>query len=192
MEERGIHFPPGGKHPSIMRLWLEKAGVFKQGWQVDEDRFLRILGTSTEEIEVLASFSPEQKAYLKALENIAQEGKIASNEIQKLAAATYGVKFDEKNSPKQVLYPLASAGYIDLTRGTKEPGRGAKPFTVAITDKLKKDLIVPLIEQLEQQVQSDIRPLLRRNLTEILDEIHSKAVLSKLGFKKIGPRIGMW
>jgi hypothetical protein len=30
LEERGIHFPRGGKHPSMMRLWLEKAGVFTQ------------------------------------------------------------------------------------------------------------------------------------------------------------------
>jgi hypothetical protein len=28
LSERGIHFPSGGKHPSMMRLWLEKAGVF--------------------------------------------------------------------------------------------------------------------------------------------------------------------
>jgi len=28
MAERGIHLPRGGKHPSMMRLWLEKAGVF--------------------------------------------------------------------------------------------------------------------------------------------------------------------
>lgn len=30
LDERGVHFPRGGKHPSMMRLWLEKAGVFRQ------------------------------------------------------------------------------------------------------------------------------------------------------------------
>ena len=39
-------------------------------------------------------------------------------------------KFDEKNLPKQVLYPLQDAGYIQLARGTKSHGRGAKPFWV--------------------------------------------------------------
>jgi len=174
LEERGIHFPSGGKHPSIMRLWLEKSGVFKSGWNVDEARLEEIIGTSIEEIEIIASFSPEQKAYLKSLANIDGSGPFLSNEIQKLAAATYGVTFDEKNLPKQVLYPLQDAGYIELTRGTKSPGRGAKPFFIKPTPKLKSDLIDPIIRQLEKQLQSDLRPLLRKNLSEILDEIKSK------------------
>lgn len=31
LEERGVHFPRGGKHPSMMRLWLEKADIFTEG-----------------------------------------------------------------------------------------------------------------------------------------------------------------
>lgn len=38
LEERGVHFPSGGKHPSVMRLWLEKVGVFVANWHVDEAR----------------------------------------------------------------------------------------------------------------------------------------------------------
>lgn len=174
LEERGIHFPSGGKHPSIMRLWLEKAGIFKMGWHVDEARFEEIVGMALDEIETLASFSPEQKAYLKAIANIGDGFPIQSNEIQKLARAIYGVTFNEKNLPKQVLYPLKEAGYIDLTRGTKLPGRGAKPFLVKPTDKLKVDLIDPAISQLEQQIQSDLRPMLRKNLLQILSELDSK------------------
>lgn len=162
-----------------MRLWLEKAGVFKQGWQVDETKFKEILGVSMEDIEILSSFSQEQKAYLKTLANIGEEGPFFSNEIKKLASATYGIKFDEKNLPKQVLYPLEEGGYIKLTRGTKEPGRGAKPFLVELTEKFKKDILVPLIEQLEKQVLSDIRPLLKRNLTDIIRELNSKTHIRK-------------
>lgn len=173
LEERGIHFPSGGKHPSIMRLWLEKTGVFKSGWHVDEARLEEILETGLNEIEILASFSPEQKAYLKTLANIDGGFPFQSNEIQKLASTTYGVSFDEKNLPKQILYPLKEAGYIDLERGTKLPGRGAKPFWVKPTDKLKVDLIEPIINQLEQQIQSDLRPMLRKNLLQILNELDS-------------------
>ena len=33
---RGVHYPSGGKHPSMMRLWLAKAGVFVGSrWQID-------------------------------------------------------------------------------------------------------------------------------------------------------------
>lgn len=173
LADRGIHFPSGGKHPSIMRLWLEKAGVFKTGWHVDETRFEEILGTGLNEIETLSSFSPEQKAYLKTIANLEGSFPIQSNEIQKLASTAYGVAFDEKNLPKQILYPLEETGYINLARGTKLPGRGAKPFLVTPTEKLKTELIDPIIKQLEQQIQSDLRPMLRKNLRQIVEELDS-------------------
>ena len=173
LEERGIIFPRGGKHASIMRLWLEKAGVFHGGWRVNEACLQEILGSSTEEIEVLSMLSKEQKAFLKTLANLGG-GIQFSNEVEKLATATFGIKFDEKSLPKQVLYPLAETGYITLERGTKEQGRGAKPFYVTATEKLNKDLISPLLKQLEQQTSLELRPLLRKQFGEILNELKSE------------------
>ncbi|HET6249825.1 MAG TPA: restriction endonuclease [Tepidisphaeraceae bacterium] len=189
LDERGIHFPRGGKHPSMMRLWLEKAGVFISGWRVDEKRFHEILGISTDEIEALAGLGGEQRAFLKTLGNLPGPGPYASNEIEKLATATYGVRFSEKNLPKTVLYPLEKAGFITLARGTKEQGRGAKPFTVTATPKLLADVVAPILAQLEQQTQNDIRPLLRKPLAEILenlraDDKHARGLaLEALAFK---------
>lgn len=174
LEERGIHFPRGGKHPSMMRLWLEKAGIFVSGWRVNEARLNEIVGTSTEELEILATFSPEQKAFLKTLANMGGSGSFYSNEVEKLASATYGVNFNEKNLPKQVLYPLQEAGYITLKRGTQSKGRGAKPFKVSPTEKLAADIIAPILQQLEKQLQSDIRPLLRKDFEQILNDLDSR------------------
>lgn len=129
LKERGIEFPRGGKHPSIMRLWLEKAGVFeKNSYIVNEVNLNRIIGSSENEIEVLALLTLEQKAFVKTLVNLDKDN-LLSNEIEKLASLTYGVRYNEKNLPKQVLYPLRDKGYITLERGTKENGRGAKPFS---------------------------------------------------------------
>ena len=98
-----------------MRLWLEKAGVFSGGtWRVDEARLHEVLGDrSRTRLEVLARFSPPQRAFLRALVNIDHGGPYTSNEIEKLAAATYGVTFNEKSLPKDVLYPLQEAGFVD-------------------------------------------------------------------------------
>ena len=120
-----------------------------------------------------SEFSPAQSAYLKALANMDGGGPHTSNGIEALAAAVYGVAFNEKNLPKQVLYPLRDAGYIELERGTSEGGRGAKPFLVRATRKLAVDLIEPLIEQLERQTLPDLRPLLRKPLAEIRREMLS-------------------
>jgi hypothetical protein len=173
LEERGVHFPRGGKHPSMMRLWLEKGGVFSSGWSVNEIRLRDVLGASTEEVEILAKLTLEQRVYLKTLANMGGPGPYLSNDVEKLASATYGISFNEKNLPKQVLYPLEHAGYVTLTRGTKALGRGAKPFMVSPTNKLVADLIAPLLEQLEKQTQSDLRSLLRKPLPEILKEMKS-------------------
>lgn len=171
--ERGIVVPRGGKHMSTLRLWLEKAGVFVSRYQIDRNRLHQILNVSVEEFETLATFSPEQRAYLKALANVDGGGPHLSNDIEKLAAATYGVAFNEKNLPQQVLYPLRDAGYIDLVRGTRVVGRGAKPFRVTATDKLSVEVIAPLVTQLEQQAQADLRPLLRKPLGDVLEELAS-------------------
>ncbi len=174
LHERGIAVPRGGKHMSTLRLWLERAGIFVSGYRVDHARLNEILGLGMEEFEALAAFTPEQRAYLKTLANVGGGGPHSSNDVEKLAAASFGAAFNEKNLPKQVLYPLRDAGYIDLERGTGETGRGAKPFLVTATDKLAADLVVPLVEQLERQTQADLRPLLRKPLKEIRRQLVSR------------------
>jgi hypothetical protein len=174
LDERGIHFPRGGKHPSIMKRWLEIAGIFEpDSWRVNEKRLEEVLGTTIQELDRIAHFSPAQKTFLKALANMSSPGPHISSDIERLTTATYGTKFDEKNLPKTVLYPLQEAGYITIERGTKAPGRGAKPFNVVVTAKLEADLIVPILEQAERQVGSDIRPLLRKPLDDILQELRA-------------------
>ena len=174
LQERGLVVPRGGKHMSTLRLWLEKAGIFVARYRVDRVRLNDTLGISVEEFEALEILTPEQRSYLKALANMNRRGSHFSNDIEKLATATYGTVFNEKNLPKQVLYPLRDAGYIELERGTKEAGRGAKPFRVTATEKLLTEIVVPLIKQVEMQTHADLRPLLRKPLEEIRRELKSK------------------
>jgi site-specific DNA-methyltransferase (cytosine-N4-specific) len=156
-----------------MKLWLEKAGIFIDGWRVDESKFQSILGMPSTDIDILAQLSREQKAYLRALANIGGTGPFQSNDIERLATSIYGIKFNEKNLAKQVLYPLRDYGYITLKRSTKEEGRGSRWSWVAPTSKLEADLISPLLEQFEQQIGAEFRPLLRKTLAEILSEVDS-------------------
>jgi site-specific DNA-methyltransferase (cytosine-N4-specific) len=189
LQERGIHFPRGGKHPSMMRLWLEKGGVFTRRWIVNEAKLTELAGISPNDLDALAQLTIEQKAFVKAIVNQGEKDVSYSNDIEQLASATYGVKFNEKMLTKTVLYPLRDAGYITLERGTKFPGRGAKPFLVSPTEKLKREIIIPIFEQLEQQIQSDLRPLLRKPFAEILKELDDESIhvrglaLEALAFK---------
>ncbi len=173
LAERGIHYPAGGKHPSMMRLWLAKAGVFMgDRWQVDEMRLSALLGIATTDFGALSGLTPEQRAFLLALANIGLSEPQPANEVARLATATYGVKFPEKSLPKQVLVALTNAGYITATKTTV--GRGAKPFMVSPTIKLDADVVVPMLDQLKGQADAKVLDLLRKPFTEILDEIDSE------------------
>jgi hypothetical protein len=169
---RGIHYPPGGKHPSMMRLWLAKAGIFVgTRWQVDEIRLQAVLGIRPEQFEVLAELTAEQRAFVRALANTGVMTPQPANEIAHLAAATYGVKFPEKSLPKLVLDALVNAGYIEVEKTTS--GRGAKPFLVTPTPLLVADIIEPLLDQLATQTDPKLRRLLKKSLADILDEVRS-------------------
>jgi hypothetical protein len=173
LAERGVHYPSGGKHPSMMRLWLEKAGVFVgERWQIDELRLPVILGTNLSDFGALSRFTNEQRAFLLALANTGIADPQPANEIAKLAAATYGVKFPEKSLPKLVLNALVESGYITAIKTTE--GRGAKPFMIAPTEKLVADVVSPMLDQLKDQTDPKLLDLLRKPLTEILVEIESE------------------
>ena len=173
LRERGIIVPRGGKHMSTLRLWLQKADVLISGYRVCQARLNEILGLGMEEFETLSALTPEQRAYLKTLANIDGDGPHASNDLERLAAAIHGVVFNEKNLLKQVLYPLQDTGYITLERGTAESGRGAKPFLISSTEKLKAELVTPLIQQIELQIHADLRPLLRKPFKEVRKDLKS-------------------
>lgn len=170
LAERNIHFPRGGKHPSMMRLWLAKAGVIVGSrWQVNPIRLRAVLGTDPSEFPLLARFTAQQKAFLMALANTGITDPQPANEIARLAEATYGVRFPDKSLPKEVLNALVAAGYIEATKTTG--GRGAKPFMVQPTDKVQVDVIGPLLDQLKNQLDPKLLDLLTKPLSLILDEV---------------------
>jgi site-specific DNA-methyltransferase (cytosine-N4-specific) len=173
LEERGVRFPKGGKHPSMMRLWLAKAGVIVGNrWQVNTIRLRDVLGVDPEDYPTLARFTPQQKAFLLALANSGVAEPQPANEIVKLASATYGVRFPDKSLPKDVLNALEAAGYIVTTKTTS--GRGAKPFSVAPTAKVSAEIIGPLLDQLRGQVEPKLLDLLTKPLATIMQEIASE------------------
>ncbi len=172
LEERGIHYPSGGKHPSMMRLWLAKAGVFVgERWQINELRLAAVLGANPDDYGVLSHFTKEQRAFLLALANTGVTDPQPANEVARLAAATYGVKFPEKSLPKLVLNALIDAGYITAAKTTE--GRGAKPFLVTPTAKLNAEIVTPLLDQLKDQTDPKLLDLLRKPLADILVDIDS-------------------
>jgi hypothetical protein len=65
--------------------------------------------------------------------------------------------FDEKQLPKQVLFPLRDLGLVTLTR----TGGRSKPFLVTPTPKLKTDVLDPLLEQFDLKVSPGVLAMIR-------------------------------
>lgn len=172
LAERGVNFPRGGKHPSMMRLWLAKAGVIVGSrWQVNPIRLRAVLGVDPNEFSALARFTQQQRSFLLALANTGVKTPQPANEIVKLASATYGVRFPDKSLPKDVLNALEAAGFITTTKTTT--GRGAKPFLVEPTAKVQLEIIAPLLDQLKDQVDPKLLNLLTKPLADIISEMGS-------------------
>ena len=170
---RSVHFPRGGKHPSMMRLWLAKSGVIVGSrWQVNPIRLRAVLGVDPGDFPALARFTAQQRAFLLALANTGVTEPQPANEIARLAAATYGVRFPDKSLPKEVLNALTAAGYIEATKTTT--GRGAKPFLVTPTDKVRVEILGPLLDQMKDRIDPKLLDLLTKPLAEILAEIQSE------------------
>ena len=171
VEERGLTYPNGGKHPSIMRLWLDKVGLTTKQWTVDTDVLKQILGTE-DKSSVLAELDVLQVTFLKALINSGiTEPQPASN-VVKLASATYGVTFPEKSLPKLVLNKLVDSKLIIATKTTS--GRGAKPFLVQLHPEANPEVIIPTLAQLKKRLDPKLIALIKKPLSDILVDIKSK------------------
>ena len=169
--EHGLHYPAGGKHPSMMRLWLSKAGVFEGSrWKINEARIKEILGQN-DSLETLRGLSPLQRVFLQSLLNTGNPDFQKASGIVKLAEATYGARFPEKSLPKLCLNALLEKGFIAVERTTS--GRGAKSPLVKPTEKANREIVLPFLEQLKSQTDPKLVELLQKPLSEILANLKS-------------------
>lgn len=177
LEIRGITYPSGGKHPSIMRLWLAKAGVFSEkGYLINEDRLSEILN-SNDDMSKLRKLTMKQRYFLLALLNTGNKDFQSAAQITRLASATYGITYPEKSLPKAILNDIETAGYIEVQKSTT--GRGAKSHLCRPTENAIKDVMEPLVKQLEEQTDPRLIEMLTKSIPDILRDIHSKNTYTK-------------
>lgn len=171
IEKRGLTYPKGGKHPSVMRLWLEKTGLINKQWKIDSDVLNKILGTE-DKTSILAGLDNFQVAFLKALINSGIKEPQSASNIVKLAQNVYGLDFPEKSLPKLVLNKLVESNLIIVQKTTQ--GRGAKPFLVQLHPDVDPEVILPTLAQLRKRLNKRLLELTRKPLSDILVDIKSK------------------
>lgn len=171
LAERNIYHPPNGTHANGMRQWFEQAGlVEKDKWQANKERLQDLLGLSTTELDILAGLTKEQRDFAKAFARLNTDKEL-SNKVAQYASTLYGTEFPEGGLPQSVLFALGDAGLITYKKTTA--GQGAKPYIVYSTEKLKNDLIEPILDAIEQSVGIQYRTLIRKKYSDILVDLKS-------------------
>jgi hypothetical protein len=155
------------------------------------NRVAQIIGANQVEIDLLAEMPEDQRAVLKALCNlpmtmIPDNEPLLANKIMEYAEELYGVAFNPKNFPREVLEPLVAAGYITIEKPTKATGEEAKsraqfsgkPYLVYRTEKFANEYLNSLVDALSNTGLA-VRQLLRKPLSEILQELESEDIGKK-------------
>jgi Restriction endonuclease len=178
--DRDVHTPRANKHMSLMRLWLDKAGVTTKAWQINEKLYAEIVGVSQTELDALVGLSTEQRAVLKVLAEVGTT--VDSSELRVATERAFPVKLNEK-AFSRLLKPLADAGFLSF-----QPA-GGKSAPVKPEPRLLKDVTGPLLDQYGRGLPAKLRTLLRRPLADIVAALDSTSgyekglALEALGFK---------
>lgn len=177
LRDRGIYHPPNGTHANGMRQWFETAGLVSKGeWVPQEKRLQELLGTDFETLETFAGLTQEQRDFAKAFARLDTDMAL-SNKVAQYATSLFGTEFPEGGLPQSVLFALRDAGLIEAEKSTS--GQGAKPYIVRPTEKLKNELIEPMLTAIENSAGMQYRKLVRMRYTDILDGLSSKSTHEK-------------
>lgn len=173
LRNRGIRVPRGSMYISAMKGWLGKAGIFtnEDHYIINNTRVESLIGASESQLEALAELTQEQRAYLRALANLQERNWLVSSRVADYAHTLYGISFSEKELPKQVLFPLANMGYVEVKKTTA--GRGAKPYLVKTMEKFDAEVVLPLMESLSKSTRIGIKLLRGKSLRDILRDMRS-------------------
>jgi hypothetical protein len=188
LNAQGIYVSASSTHISKLCGWLRIASVFRSEgtFDLDMNRVTQLIGATQEETDFLAEMPEDQRAVLKALCNlpmpiIPDQAPLLANKVMEYAETLYRVTFNPKNFPREVLEPLASAGYIAIEKQAKATGkeantrvqRSGKPYLIYRTEKFANEYLESLIDALSNTGLA-IRQLLRKPLSEILQELQSE------------------
>lgn len=171
LNSRGFDLSRTSNNVPVMKLWLNKAGVL-HGWRIDEHKLSELTELSEGEFRLFRTLRPEQYYFLRTLCNIASENYQKAADIRHLATATYGINFVESNFSQAVIHPLTERGLIEIQRTTE--GHGARTPLVKLTELTKRDIVLPLLQQLESVVDREVIEYLQKPLTELRADIDSE------------------
>lgn len=154
----------------VMKLWLNKAGVLR-AWRVDEHKLSELTELTEAEFRLLKMLSPEQYYFLRTLCNVDSLEFQKAADVRRLATATFGITFRQSDFSKAVIHPLEQKGLIEVQRTTT--GHGARTPLIKISDLSRREIVMPLLQQLEGRTDDEVIEYLQKPLADLRNDINS-------------------
>lgn len=162
---------PTSNHVQVMKLWLNKGGVL-QGWRIDEHRLSELTELTETEFRLLKTLTSEQYYFLRALCNTNTLDLQKAADIRRLATATYGIGFVQSNFSQAVIQPLQQKGLIEVQRATE--GHGARTPLIKMTELTMREIVLPILQQLEGRTEREVVEYLQKPLSELRADMNSE------------------
>lgn len=170
LNSMGFELSQTSNNIPVMKLWLNKAGVLKK-WRIDENRLHELTELTETEFRLLKTLSCEQYYFLRALCNTGTLGFQRAADVRRLATSTYGISFGQSNFSQSVIQPLLQKELIEVQRTTA--GHGARTPLVKVSELSRREIILPLLQQLEGLTDDEVIECLQKPLAELRVDINS-------------------
>lgn len=172
---RGVEASGNSSDLSGVLIWLRSAGVLSE-YDVQEDRYLKLVGAKPTTIAALKDLSEGQVAFLRAMVALGITKWTPHNEVAEHAQRLYAgeITYNWKGLDRTVLKPLSEAGFIEIQKAAKT-GRGGKPASVKPTDRFDKEVAEPILAPIYKAAGfRHIRAIRRRSWESLLADIKQK------------------
>lgn len=189
LRQRGIEASDNSSDLSAVLGWLRAARVLENKYDVNDQVYSEIIGTSAGIIQALKNLSREQIAFLRAMVALNVTDWIPYNKICHHAEALYSgeIEYNWKDVVASVLKPLQETKLIEIRKKAKQDrttpeGRGGKPTDVKPTGKFEKEIAEPILASLYRAAgYADIRTIRSMALSAIAEEIKKGTDSNKRG-----------
>jgi len=175
-EHHGLEVVTHNTAINSMRMWLEKAGVFRRTsrrkvWEVDRDAWEQLRGLPADLSRQLRALDDDRKAFVQALCQVAPEGWCKAAKVREVAEQILGKRLPRGSLPN-FLRPLEELGLIEVrSRGTA----GGKSSEIKTTEKFASGPLRDFLEEMKQGLDPDVARFLDWGPERIYSGLESKS-----------------
>jgi site-specific DNA-methyltransferase (cytosine-N4-specific) len=174
-EQYGLKVVTHNTAINSMRMWLEKAGVFRpqsrrRVWEINREAWEQLRGLPPDLSRQMLALDEDRRALVQALCQIAPEGWCKAAKVREVAEQILGRSLPRASLPN-LLRPLEELGLIEVrSKGTA----GGKSSEIKTTDAFASGPLRRFLDGMKQGLDPDVARFLDWSPDRIYSGLESK------------------